>query len=570
VIDENMEGEESFAELFERSLTTERRRVHPGEKVSGRVVQVGHDRAIVDLGDGIDAIIELSELAEKGAPPTVKVGDPIEAFVVRLENRVAVLAKSLGKGAGSVAALEQAAATGIPVEGLVTEVNRGGYVVEISGIRCFCPLGQMDLRRIEDPATMIGQKLSFRVQELKEGRGRGGPDVVLSRRALLEAEQASRAAQTRAKLEVGARFTGTVTSVRDFGAFVDLGGLDGLVPASELGYGRLRVQDVVHQGQTVEVQVLRIEPPGPKDRSERITLSMRSLAEDPWEQTVAELPVGTTVRGTVVRIQPFGAFVEIVPGVDGLLHVSAFGRRVAHPSDVVTVGDSIAVQIDGIDSNQRRISLSYVDPKNIVETVEEPTVETAAPAPAATPIPAPAPRTRATGTTSHVGGLKVRHVERVAVPAVAPVSVPAPAMKSDQEAAKPRIVGRTPVAAETGAPEVARPRAASANPQPGQVVEVAVDKIEPFGLLVRWGTLRGLVPANELEVPKGADLKKAFPVGSTFKAAITEVRGDGRIRLSAKAAAQEEERAEARSWMQSNKTATRGFGTLGDLLKGKI
>lgn len=552
MIDEKLEGEESFAELFEQSQKTERREVHPGEKVSGKIMQVGAERVIVDLGDGIDGMIDLAELSEKGEKSTVKVGDRLEAFVIKMENRVAVLAKTLGRGHGAKLALEEAARTGIPVEGLVAEVNKGGYVIDIAGTRCFCPLGQMDVRRIEDPNTMIGQRLTFQVQEV-----RGKRDMVVSRRALLEREQAEKAKETRKSLEVGARFTGTITSVRDFGAFVDIGGLEGLVPASELSYSRQRPSEVVHSGQTVEVQVLRIEPPGPKDRSDRITLSVRALSQDPWEQTVADIPIGSVVRGVVVRLQPFGAFVEIVPGVDGLIHVSAFGRRVAQPSDIVKVGETIAVQIESIDTTQKRISLSYVDPSELAEpleaeaapVVEEPTATAgAAPAPAASKPPQTGPGMRV------IRRAEPKPVEAKAAPA---------ARSTEPTGAKAKMLGRT----SAGPGEAPAPRPPSATPQMGQVVEVTVDKIETYGLLVKWANSRGLVPTAELELPKAGDLKKAFPIGTVFKAAITEVRPDGRIRLSAKSAVHEEERAEARNWMQSQSGPQKGFGTLGDLLK---
>ncbi|HEY0840137.1 MAG TPA: S1 RNA-binding domain-containing protein, partial [Vulgatibacter sp.] len=379
MIDDTYEGEgdESFAELFEQSLREKPQAPEPGQKVTGRVVQVGAHRVLLDLGGGVDGMIELSEIAGPGEPIPVKPGDRLEAYVVRISNRVAELARSLGKGVAAKAALEEAAQTGVPVEGTITAVNKGGYVVEVAGERAFCPLGQMDVRRIDDPATMIGRKLPFRIAEW-----RGGRDIVLSRRALLEEEQAAAAAKTRERLEVGARFSGTVTRVMEFGAFVDIGGIEGLVHASELGYGRHRPAEILREGQPVEVEVLRIE--AAKDgKPERISLSMRAIAEDPFDATVDELPEGTIVEGKVVRIQPFGAFVEIVPGVEGLLHVSAFGRRVAHPSDVIAEGQEIPVRIDAVDKAARRISLSYVEPAELE-------AEVAAEAEAPAPAPAPA------------------------------------------------------------------------------------------------------------------------------------------------------------------------------------
>lgn len=562
MVDETFEGEESFAELFEKSLEHKPRRVQPGEKVTGTVVHVGRERVIVDLGGGIDGTMELSELApDRHTAADVKEGDRVEAYVTRVENRVAVLARSLGKGPGARLALQESQRTGVPVEGTVAEVNKGGYVVEVAGARCFCPLGQMDLRRIEDPTTMVGRKLQFLVQEM-----RGERDVVVSRRALLEREQAEVREKTRRYLEPGARFRGTVTSVRDFGAFVDIGGLDGLVPVSELGYGRARPQDVVHVGQEVDVEVLRIEPPGPKDRTERITLSMRALAADPWDEVTRELGEGVIVRGKVARLQPFGAFVEIVPGVDGLLHVSAFGRRVAHPADVVQVGEEVAVRIDAIDPSARRISLSYVPPEELaglIEQTTEPEQPAAEPQPAPEPVKAEAPK----AAPPAGGGLTVRRAERPKSETPAPAPAAAPAA----EQARPRVLGM----AQPGAEAEAAPAPKSAAPQTGQVVDVTVDKIESFGLFVKWGSHRGLLPAAELDVPKGADLRKSHPVGTQLKAAIIEVRPDGRIRLSANAVQQAEERAEAQAWMSEQKKggasgSSRGLGTLGDLLKGKL
>jgi small subunit ribosomal protein S1 len=558
--------EESFADLFEQSMKQERRTVSPGQKVTGTVVQVGRERVILDLGDGLDGIADLGEFAGRGETPDVKPGDRVELYVVRVENRAAVLAKSLGKGAAARLALEESARSGVPVEGVVTDVNKGGYVVEVAGNRCFCPLGQMDTRRIEDPKVMIGQRLTFRVSEF-----RGGRDVVLSRRALLEESAAEKAAKTRESLAVGAKFEGVVTGVRDFGAFVDIGGLEGLVHASEMGFGRVRPSDVVQVGQTVQVEVLRIDPPGPKDKSERLSLSMRAFAADPWETSIADITEGDIVQGIVRRVQPFGAFVEIVPGVDGLLHVSAFGRRIAQPGDVVQVGDTVAVRIEGVDRDQRRLSLSYVSPEELASLgVSIPPAEEA-PAPAATVpawVDAEAPKAARPQVEQQPGGLKVRHKAVEAAPAAAVVEA-APAVATG---AKPKVLGHTdlaPVAAKAPAAERPAPKKPELLPAPpvGSVLEVKVDKIETFGLFVTWTGGRGLLPASELEGPKGTDLRKAYPVGTTLKAAVVEVRGDGKVRLSASAAAQAEERLEAQAWMQTQKPASgKGFGTLGDLL----
>ena len=366
---------------------------------------------------------------------------------------------------------------------------------------------------------MLGKRLTFRVTEM-----RGQRDVVLSRRVLLEEEAAEKAAKLRERLKVGERFTGTVTSLRDFGAFVDIGGMEGLLHASEMGYGRVRPADVVQPGQQVEVELIRIDPPGPKDRTERLAFSMKGMVADPWETALVDLIPGDIVQGTVQRVQPFGAFVQIVPGVDGLLHVSAFGRRIGHPADVVKAGETVAVRVDVVDTAQRRLSLSYVSPDELASIVGEgAAATTAAEAPAA-----PAP-------------LKLGHTTPAAVSeeAAAAAVQSAPARRGPESLAAPAI---------------------------GSVLDVTVEKIESFGLFVTWAGGRGLVPASELETPKGADLRKAFPVGTALRVAVLESR-DGKVRLSAREAVRAEERNEARAWMQSQKPVSgKGFGTLADLL----
>lgn len=574
--DENFEGEESFADLLEESLAGQRA-VAPGEKVTGTVVQVGSNRALLDLGGGVDGMIELGEIAGENRPPPSP-GDRIEAWVVRVENRVAVLTLSLGRGPGARRALEEAAETGLPVEGLVAETNKGGYVVEVGGVRCFCPLAQMDLRRVEDPASLVGQRLTFQVMEF-----RGGRDVVLSRRALLEAEAAEKAEATRRRLEPGARFSGTVTSVRDFGVFVDIGGIEGLVPQSELGWARRRPDEAVQPGQTVEVEVLEIKPPT-KDTPERISLSMRAIEADPWEAMREALEPGMVLRGTVSRLQPFGAFVELAPGVDGLVHVSAFGRPVKHPAEVVTPGARIAVRVDAVDIDGRRISLGYVD-EAVLASLTPVASEAAAPpevAPPPAPAPSPArPPAAAKGPASGPG-LKVRRAakapepakpvpppppaEKVAAPPPAPVPTPAPTGLA--------VLGRMePVApsAEAAAPTRRRPEELPAPPV-GSVLDVTVDRIESFGLFVTWPGGRGLLPASELETARPGDIKRSYPVGTSLRVAVVEVRPDGKVRLSKRAAAEAEERAEAQQWLRERqpKASGKGFGTLGDLLRDKL
>ena len=504
-------ADDDFGALLEASLGKKRRRLSVGDRVRGTIVQVGHESLIVDLGDSQDGLLDLRELGEGDARPELKEGDVIEAYVLRFEDRVAELGMKAGRGGGARGAqLEDALRSGLPVEGVVTEVNKGGYVVETGGARAFCPLGAMDLRRIEDPATMIGRKLLFRVTEMK-----GPRDVVLSRRAILEEENAQRAAETRERIAVGARMRGTVISVRDFGAFVDLGGIDGLVPVSEMAYGRSKAEEAVKVGQQVDVEIIRIEE---KEGKERITLSMKALLDDPFGAVAAELTPGLIVAGTVTRVQPFGAFVQLVPGVEGLVHVSAFGKRIGSPAEMVRVGQEVAVRVEGVDADARRISLHHADQAELAAGPAE-------------PDPARA-------------GLRVlRHAE----PAEHRVPAAAPADRAARESAPAIPTARI-----------------------GDIVETTVDRVETYGLFVSWPGGRGLLPSRELGVPRTADLRRQYSAGAKLKAAVIDIRPDGKITLSKTAVERAEERAETDAYMKTSPPpSSRGLGSLGDLSKLK-
>ena len=283
----------------------------------------------------------------------MQAGESIDAYVLSLADGTPVMTRSVPKGAGREV-LQQALESKVPVEGIVTAQNKGGLEVDLGGLRAFCPASQIDVRFVEDPAQFIGQKLKFRVMEIRGG------NAILSRRALLEEERATLATELRKKLEVGAVLEGTISSVRDFGAFVDLGGLEGLAHVSELSHQRVaHAQDVVKPGQKVRVQVLRIE----KDEKghERIALSLRALEQDPWDAARPQLKEGMRLQGKVARLQPFGAFVELFPGVDGLVHVSALSNRhVQHPREVVKEGETIQVQVESVDDAQKRVALRRI------------------------------------------------------------------------------------------------------------------------------------------------------------------------------------------------------------------
>ena len=224
----------------------------------------------------------------------------------------------------------------------MTGLNKGGAEVQVAGMRAFCPLSQLDLRYVENPQQFVGQKLLFKVNRLEEGnRGGRGPNIVLSRRQLLEEEQQTRASETREKLQVGAVLTGRVTSLTTYGAFIDLGGIEGMLHVSEIGHSRTtHPQDVFTVGQEVEVQVIKIEKGKDEKRPERISLSRRALESDPWNDAASRFPEGTEATGKVMRLETFGAFIELAPGLEGLVHISEMGagRRLNHSREAVAAG----------------------------------------------------------------------------------------------------------------------------------------------------------------------------------------------------------------------------------------
>lgn len=500
---------ESFEQMFEASAKSgglpQRKGLRVGEKVSGTIFQLGADTAFVNVGGGkTEAQIDLRELKDDEGVLRYGVGDSLDAHVVEVGARGIVLSRALTKGNASFALLAEAAESGMPVEGLVLSVNKGGLEVAVGDVRAFCPVSQIDVRFVEKPDAFVGEKLKFRVTEVRER------NVVLSRRSLLEEEQRALAAKTRATLEVGKVLKGRVVNVRDFGAFVDLGGLEGLIPVGEMSYQRVgHPGEVVKVGDDVEVEVIRLEDaqPGSPDKSkhkERITLSMRARQEDPWKVAAAEIKEGDRLKAKIVRLQAFGAFAELRPGVDGLIHISALSdRRIAHPRDVVKEGEEVWVAVDKVDPADKRISLRKISE----EDAQKP-------------------------------------------------YVPPTAQQQADAASAPAGAG--------GAPAAARPKV-------GQVVVGKVDRIESYGIFLAFPGGKGLVPGAETGTERGTDYKRVFQMGQEIKAQVIDIDPTGKVKLSITGAARAEERADLEAYQATQPRAGgKGFGTFADLLKGKV
>jgi small subunit ribosomal protein S1 len=351
--------DEDFAAMLaesERGAPRAKKRPRVGDQITGKVISISKDAVFVDVGGKAEGQLERAEVSDPEGKLLVKLGDTIEARVVGDAGGVLTLRVKIGRGPEARAELQQAQELGIPVEGTVTEVIKGGIAVDVAGVRGFCPASQIDVRFVDDLAVYVGQRLTFRITRYEPR------NLVLSRRVLLEEDNAKRAAETRKKLEPGAVLRGKVVGFKPFGAFIDLGGIEGMLHISELGYARVeKPEDMLSLGQEVDVAVLKIEPAAKGDKvSERISLSLKALASDPWRETAAGLVEGTRVRGKITRLSQFGAFVELAPGVEGLVHISELGagRRINHPKEVVSVGQEVEAVVLTVDHERRRIGLS--------------------------------------------------------------------------------------------------------------------------------------------------------------------------------------------------------------------
>jgi small subunit ribosomal protein S1 len=469
---------EDFAALFEASHQA--KRIKQGQTIEGTIVGIGADVAFVDVGGKGEATIDVAELKDADGDIDVSVGDRIQAVVVSTMGGL-TLSRKLARGAATDRQIENAFHTGLPVEGKVEKAVKGGYEVRVGTQRAFCPFSQIDISRTDTPAHE-GHVYAFRIIEYSEG----GRNLVVSRRALLEEEQRASAAEVRQSIVAGAVLRGKVVSVRDFGAFVDLGGgVQGLLHVSEMGWSRVSdTSEILQPGEEITVKVLRVD-----DDKQRISLGLKQLTDDPWSKVQATYAVGQVCAGRVTRVAEFGAFVELEAGVEGLAHASTFaptGRSQGWAGSVAP-GTTGAFEILSIDPDKKRIGVALL----------------------------PEGSARAGGAAS-------------------------------------------------AAPDIA----------PGARLKGKVERHEKFGVFVFLAPGRtGLIPLSETNVPRDGDVAKAFPVGSEIEVVVLDVEAPPgrRIRLSVKALIDAREADLVREYSE-REVATSGesFGSLADKLRGAL
>jgi small subunit ribosomal protein S1 len=349
--------EESFAELFARNAAGSDW-LEPGQKVEARVLKISGEWVFLDTGRKGEGVLDKKEFLDPDGNLTISEGDMVTAWFLSSSNNEMRFTTRLGggpSGAGN-ARLEEAWRNGIPVEGFVEKEIKGGFEIKIGGsTRAFCPYSQMSLGRAESNAAFVGLHLSFRITEYAEN----GRNIVLSHRAVLEEERRQQKERLKETLAEGMTVRGTVTSIRDFGAFVTIGGVEGLIPISEMAWGRVKdAGDVLSVGQVVDVVIRKIDW-----ENDRFSFSLKDTLADPWERVTEKYPAGSYHAGVVSRLASFGAFVTLGEGVDGLIHISKLGggKRISHPREAVREGEKIEVKIESVDRENKRLSLSLAD-----------------------------------------------------------------------------------------------------------------------------------------------------------------------------------------------------------------
>jgi small subunit ribosomal protein S1 len=342
---------DEFAALLGETMSEDD--VFEGSVVKGTVTAIEKDLAVIDVGLKMEGRVQLREFATPGKENELKVGDTVEVYIERTENALgeAVLSRDKARREESWVRLEQKFNNKEQVEGVIFNKVKGGFTVDLDGAVAFLPGSQVDVRPVRDMGPLMNSPQPFKILKMDRRRG----NIVVSRREILEATRAEQRSEIVAKLAEGQVIDGLVKNITDYGAFIDLGGIDGLLHVTDMAWRRVNhPSEIVNVGDTVKVQIVRINP-----ETQRISLGMKQLLTDPWAGIEAKYPVGGRFQGTVTNIADYGAFVELEPGVEGLIHVSemSWTKKNTHPGKIVSTSQQVEVQILEVDPQKRRISL---------------------------------------------------------------------------------------------------------------------------------------------------------------------------------------------------------------------
>jgi small subunit ribosomal protein S1 len=344
-------SQEDFAALLEESFKTTD--IEEGAVVKGRIVAIENDLAVIDVGLKTEGRVALKEFGVNGRGVSVGIGDEVEVYLERVENAMgeAVLSREKARREESWNRLEEKFNAGEKVEGVIFNKVKGGFTVDLDGAVAFLPGSQVDIRPVRDIGPLMNVPQPFQILKMDRRRG----NIVVSRRSVLEETRAEQRSEIVAKLEEGQTVDGVVKNITDYGAFIDLGGIDGLLHVTDMAWRRVNhPSEILNVGDTVKVQIVRINPD-----THRISLGMKQLESDPWEGIEAKYPLGARFTGKVTNITDYGAFVELEPGVEGLIHVSEMSwvKKNVHPGKIVSTSQEVEVQVLEVDPHKRRISL---------------------------------------------------------------------------------------------------------------------------------------------------------------------------------------------------------------------
>ena len=342
---------DDFAALLSETLSNDD--AFEGSVVKGKITAIEKDLAVIDVGLKMEGRVPVREFSIPGKPAELKVGDTVEVYLERIENALgeAVLSREKARREESWTRLEEKFNAKEQVEGVIFNKVKGGFTVDLDGAVAFLPGSQVDVRPVRDIGPLMHSPQPFKILKMDRRRG----NIVVSRREVLEATRAEQRSEIVARLAEGQVIEGVVKNITDYGAFIDLGGIDGLLHVTDMAWRRVNhPSEIVNVGDTVKVQIVRINP-----ETQRISLGMKQLQADPWSGIEAKYPVGARYKGTVTNIADYGAFVELEPGVEGLIHVSemSWTKKNIHPGKIVSTSQQVEVQILEVDSQKRRISL---------------------------------------------------------------------------------------------------------------------------------------------------------------------------------------------------------------------
>jgi len=357
-------NETSFADMLNASIHTAAR-IKVGEVAEGKVISIGKENLFLDLGTRAEGMVDREEFTHKGQL-TIQEGESVQVLVSAFRDGIFHCTSRLHQAGGSdprqskdsptLAMLREAFGTHLPVEGKVKSLNKGGFEVHVLGQKTFCPISQIEKNYCQNPEIHLDKTYTFLVMQYEED----GRNIVVGRKELLQADEQEKTRQRWQELEVSQVHEGTVTSVHDYGAFVNIGVIEGLLHVSEISYQKTQsARGALQIGQKLNVSILKLDR-----ETKKISLSLKALQMDPWVEAGEKIAIGKEFSGVVLRLKTFGAFIELFPGVAGLLHISQLGvsRRVNHPKEILTVGQTVNVRILAVDLAQKTISLTMEEP----------------------------------------------------------------------------------------------------------------------------------------------------------------------------------------------------------------